>query len=53
MSTDKDDKVHTNERLCHGKGTQFYHDIVAPSKRAHRPPALAYKRRRLAMRIWD
>lgn len=56
MSTDRDDKAHTGKLLCDGKGTQFYHGIVAPSETGHRSPtpALPYKRRRSTtkMRGW-
>jgi hypothetical protein len=53
MSTDRDDKAHADKRPWHGKDTRFYHRIVVPSQRSHRPstPTLAYKRRRSAMRI--
>jgi predicted membrane-bound mannosyltransferase len=52
-SADRDNKVHADKRPRHGKGTLFYHVIVVPSQRSHRPPtlAMAYKRRRSTTRI--
>lgn len=53
MSADRDDKAHAYKRPCHGKGTRFYHRIVAPSQWNHELLilALAYKWRRSTKRI--